>query len=115
MSAANRSRPGRRPDPQLRSRWEQALMRFEHSGLSAPAFCAQQKLSLPSFYAWRRRLKAQPPDRPSRPDTPLLPIRLVSAPPVEVLLPTGTILRLQPGCDLPFVRSLLDALEADPC
>jgi hypothetical protein len=42
-------------------------------------------------------------------------VRLASAPTVEIVLPGGATLRLSPGCDLAFVRSLIDALAGAPC
>ena len=44
-----------------------------------------------------------------------LPVRLASSPTVEIVLPNGATLRLSPGCDLAFVRSLVDALAGAPC
>ena len=119
MSASPSSRPGRRPDPALLTLWQQRLRRFEQSGLSALAFCTEHGLSLPSFYAWRRRLRIM--TTPAATDNvshniPLLPIRLLpSAAPIELVLTTGAILRLPPGCDLTFVRSLVVSLEAASC
>ena len=105
------ARPGRPSDPALEDLWRQRLRRFEHSGLSALAFCAKEGVSAPSLYAWRRRL--QPPaEEVAR----LIPVRLLpAAAPVEVLLPGGLALRLAPGCDLDFVRALIAALGERPC
>jgi hypothetical protein len=132
MSASTPCRPGRRPDPKLRALWEQRLCHFEQSGLSASTFCSNHRLSLPSFYAWRRRLRcSQPastprpaPIRETRPATTpaadhephFVPINiLTAATPIELVLPTGTVVRLPPGCDLAFVRSLLQSLGGAPC
>jgi hypothetical protein len=122
MPVTSSTRPGRRPDPAVRSLWEQRLCAFERSGLSPSAFCARERLSLPSFYSWRRRLREQPPGLtarrpdPASAELPFLPIHLApAAPPVEVLLPSGPVLRLAPGCDLAFVRSLVEALGELPC
>lgn len=122
MPATPPRRPGRRPDPALRLLWQERLERFERSGLSAPVFCAGQRLSLPSFYAWRRRLRQPPAERAARPAVApadaarLVPIRVLpAATPVELALPGGAVLRLAPGCDLDFVRALIDTLGERPC
>jgi transposase-like protein len=36
--------------------WRGVLTRFRASGLSVRAFCRQERLSEPSFYAWRRTI-----------------------------------------------------------
>jgi hypothetical protein len=118
MPATSSTRPGRPPDPALQELWRQRLRRFERSGLSAVAFCAKERISVPSFYAWRRRLSRQDarPLRTTAADARLVPVRVLPAPaPVELALPGGTVLRLAPGCDLAFVRSLVDALGGRPC
>jgi hypothetical protein len=123
MPATCSSRPGRRPDPALREQWRQRLLRFERAALSVPAFCAREGVSAPSFYSWRRRLRRLHPAAEAGPDrtTPtaarLLPVHLLPAAtaPVELVLPSGALLRLSPGCDLAFVRSLIDSLGGAPC
>jgi transposase len=119
MSASPSPRPGRRPDPALHTLWQQRLRRFEQSGLSALAFCTEHGLALPSFYAWKRRLRLHATASGSAPPanhTPFVPIRLLpSAAPIELVLTTGAVLRLAPGCDLAFVRSLVASLGAAPC
>jgi transposase len=122
MPSTSSARPGRRSDPALAALWRQRLRRFDRSGLSAVAFCAKEGVSTPSFYAWRQRLR-QPPTAPgTRPVAApadaarLVPVRVLPvAAPVEVLLPGGAVLRVAPGCDLAFVRALVDTLGAGPC
>jgi hypothetical protein len=98
-----------------RQLWADRLARFPGSGLSVAAFCALEGVLPNSFYYWKRQLAADTP--PQGPDTPprFLPVRLASAPAVELALPGGAILRLAPGCDLAFVRALIDALTGGPC
>jgi hypothetical protein len=36
--------------------WQKILGRFEESGLTAPAFCAQERISKQSLARWRSRL-----------------------------------------------------------
>jgi transposase len=111
------SPPGRRPDPATRQRWLQRLDRFRKSGLTVPAFCKREGISAASFYTWRRRLYADstlPAD-----DTPrLVPVRLVTPAadaPVELLLPSGVVLRLTSDANLVWLRQLLGLLGVNPC
>ena len=111
---------GRRPDPALHARWRQRLARFDRSGLSVAAFCVREGVPLHSFYTWRRRLHAAPlqqaaPNAGLPDDAHFVPVRLLAPTPVEVHLPGGATLRLAPGCDLDFVRSLVAALGGPSC
>jgi hypothetical protein len=103
-------RRGRQATRQL---WADRLARFPDSGLSVTAFCAREGVAPNSFYYWKRRLTAElaAPDAAPR----FLPVRLAPAAAVEVALPGGAVVRLTPGCDLAFVRSLLAALSGGPC
>lgn len=96
-----------------RQLWSERLERFSASGLSVVAFCKAEGVCSHSFYYWKRLLAAPAPANAPR----LLPVRLQAAFPaaVEVVLPAGPILRLQAGCDLDFVRSLVCALGDQPC
>jgi putative transposase len=106
---------------EVRRAWIERLTRFPASGLTPAQFCAHEGVSLASFYAWKRRLAADPPATDharadADPGPRLLPVRLATPDrAVELVLPGGTVVRLLPGCDLAFVRALLDALGAPPC
>jgi transposase len=111
-------RLGRRPDPATQQRWQQRLERFRRSGLTVPAFCDREGISTASFYAWRRRLQTAAPRPASAGDTPrLVPVRIspAASAPVELLLPSGSVLRLSPDCDLAWLRQLLPLLGVAPC
>ena len=102
--------------------WSDRLARFPSSGLTVAQFCTLEAVSVPSFYAWKRRLTDQAPDPTSgHPQggagkARLLPVRLPpSGPLVELVLPSGAVLRLVPGCDLAWVRSLVTALGDLSC
>jgi transposase len=114
------------PPRPLRSRaatrqaWVERLARFPDSGLSPAQFCTQEGVSLPSFYAWKRRLATEALDPAAAPPDGagprLLPVRLpapAAAP--ELVLPGGAVLRIPPGADLAWVRSLVEALGGVPC
>ena len=111
------SRPGRRPDPETHHLWQQRLDRFRKSGLAVADFCEGEGISTASFYAWRRRLQADmAPDTLDEPR--LVPVRLVTPPPsapVELLLPSGVVVRLTPDTDPAWLRQLLLLLGVGPC
>ena len=111
------SRPGRRPDPSTRQLWQQRLERFRDGGLTTSAFCDREGISPASFYAWRRRLQGDP--APNTADVArLVPVRLVTpsaGAPVELVLPSGAVLRLSPDTDLAWLRQLLPLFGVEPC
>jgi hypothetical protein len=91
------------------------LQRFPHSGLTVIAFCARERVSVASFYAWKRRLATDPAPEPA---PRFVPVRVVTPPAsatVELLLPSGLVLRLAPGVDLAWLRQLLGLLGDAPC
>jgi transposase len=114
-------RPATRSRAATRQLWMDRLARFPASGLTVAQFCASEAVSQHSFYFWKRRLAAETqattPQDPSRERGPrLLPVRLQpAAPAVELVLTTGTVLRLPPGCDLTWVRSLVTVLGEPSC
>jgi len=100
-----------------RQLWVERLARFSASGLRPAEFCAREGVSPASFYAWKRRLHDGA--APAHPDAPrLVPVHVVPAPasaPVELVLPSGCLLRLSPDCDLGWLRQLLPLLGVAPC
>ena len=116
------------PSPRSRSRaatrevWLDRLARFPTSGLTPAQFCAIEAVSLPSFYSWKRRLAAEAnhtdptADHNALHSPTLLPLRLQSTPVnLEVVLTSGLLLRIPPGVDPAWVRSLVAALGEQPC
>jgi transposase len=116
------------PGPRTRSRaftrqvWLDRLARFPLSGLTPAQFCALEAVSLPSFYSWKRRLAAEAlgPDTDTGPDTHstprLLPVRLTQpSAALELVLPSGAVLRVAAGADETALRGLLRLLGVPPC
>lgn len=103
-----------------RDAWSERLERFAHSGLTPAQFCAQEDVSLPSFYSWRRRLAADtsehaPPSADGNAAS-LLAVRLAApASALELALPSGVVLRIAPGADEATLRCLLRLLGVLPC
>src|SRR6188472_1732830 len=111
--------PGKRPvrsRAQTRQLWTERLRHFADSDLSVAAFCRSQAVSCQAFYYWKHKLhQAHDPAPDSAQQPRLLPVRLLQSSPVELALPNGCTLRLAAGCDLDFVRRLVDALGGEPC
>jgi transposase len=101
--------------------WRMQVRRWRTSGLSVRDFCAEQGLSEPSFYAWRRTLAEREatavqfvPVTVTPEVTPEVKTRAGadgSAGAVELLLGGGRRLRIGPGFDGPTLTRLLALLE----
>ena len=91
----------RRKNGEAERLWRDRVERQAVSGLSIREFCAQERISPPSFYSWRRRLK-EAADTAMRPPVAgrgmseprktreFIPLRLVEAPTAwEVVHPRG--------------------------
>ena len=106
----------RRSRESTRAAWAERLTRFGASGRSVLDFCRSEAIAPQCFYYWKRKL-AGPDATPPAAIPDFLPVRISPAAPVELVLPGGATLRLSPGCDLAFVRSLVLALAGGgaPC
>jgi hypothetical protein len=108
-------RPSRRDPAATRQKWVDRVQRFRSSDLSVAQFCRAEGVSVPAFYFWRRTLAAEsatePRDRPT-----VVPVRIARPmPAVEVVLPSGALLRFSADCDPQHVAALLRAVGAIPC
>jgi hypothetical protein len=106
--------------------WRLVLDEHQRSGLTARAFCEQQGVSAPSFYAWRRKLLAG--DSRSRQDLTddrdrMVPVNIVdtirsrsnhdgtvAAGSIEIVTPTGFTLRVDQAMLPQRIAALLDLI-----
>ena len=97
--------------------WRRMVRQWRSSGLSIRDFCAEQQVSEPSFYAWRRRIA----QRDAEPGC-FVPVHVLPEvkPPatsdasgqgLELLLGAGRVLRIGPEFDGPTLQRLLGLLE----
>jgi hypothetical protein len=112
---------GKPRDPRKEQHWRQLIERWQHSGLSVRAFCQRHHLAVPSFYAWRRRLRQRDAlmNQATVPVT-FLPVHVrrddtASLPPIELVLANGYCLRIPHGFDAAHLRAVLLALEDSLC
>lgn len=65
----------RRLDMQKRRQWEQRLKRHHASGLTVGQFCADERVSVNTFYYWVKRLRAPSQEPQSGPVGKTLEVR----------------------------------------
>lgn len=96
--------------------WREVIERQEASGQSIVGFCTQEKVSLASFHAWKRRLRqARRETGGKTTERALVPVQIVDTPAagmgkLEVRWPGGVVLRVQ-GFDLPTIGAVVGALS----
>ncbi len=87
-------------------------------------FCAQEGLSEASFYSWRRELQRRTHDATTVANAApvFLPVQVLtddappSCPPIELVLASGHVLRIQSGFDAATLRALVALLsEGSSC
>ena len=103
-------------DPQLSDKeqfWRDMLLLWQSSGQTIRAFCHAQRLSEPSFYAWRRIIAQRERQQPA-----FVPVRVTPTPttsiPLELVLASGRVVRVPPGFDADTLRQLLAVLHNLP-
>lgn len=99
-------------DAGLEQRWRERLARWQQGDATVADFCDDEGVSVASFYAWRRRLRAA-----TTPAT-FVPVRVVTPPPtaaLEVVLAGGRAIRVPVGFDAHHLRAVVAALEATAC
>ncbi len=110
----------RRRDPKREQHWREIVTAWRKSGQSVSAFCREHDVPQASFYSWRQTLRErdrQDQAAPARgtPQPTLVPVRVVTDAMVEVVLPTGVVLRVPVGVDANAVVTLITALRAPSC
>jgi hypothetical protein len=91
--------------------WRERIGRWQRSGLSIAEFTRRERVSQPSFYAWRRRLRDA---APSRSQPPLfVPIELSAANrspgSVQIELPGGAVVTLPAEVSAALVTTAIRA------
>lgn len=101
-------------DAAATQRWVERLERFSTGQDTVVAFCAAEGVSESNFYLWRRRLTQLPTSTPK-----VVPIRVAPPPtpatPIELALPSGTVVRFPADARPEFIVAILRGLEERPC
>lgn len=90
---------------------EAVLAAVACSGLSLGAFAAREGLVPERLYSWRRRLGG------TQPSSPVEFVEIAASPSrqVEVVFPSGVVLRVAEAIDPSVLRRLIDALDRRGC
>lgn len=110
--------------------WRDRLGRYEKSGLTVVEFCRREGVSGPSFYQWRKRLRAEKrSQRQGRRESPtpaeakqasrFVPVSVSIGDTAEIDLPNGATVRL-PVSDTDALQAAIGAAghinrETRPC
>jgi transposase-like protein len=89
--------------------WRQLVAQQERSGQSIRAFCREHRANEHSFYQWRKRLAARLPVKFALVETHRGAPANTAV--VELTLPTGERLRIEPGADAATLRVVLSVLR----
>ena len=85
-------------DTGKRREWSERLRRHEASELTVAEFCAEEGVSVPSFYHWKRKLAdAKPAVSPAQKSFSFQPLHVTmsaNTPAIVVRLPSGVILEV---------------------
>ena len=76
--------------------WQRRLARFREAGVSVAAFCRTERVSVPVFYQWRKKLARSLVEAPDV-NAGFIPVRLVTNTSIVVELPGGTRLQIPAG------------------
>lgn len=104
-------------DLKLERRWRQHVAQWRRSKQSVRDFCRAQQLPEASFYAWRAELARRDQERTTTHTTSVpafVPVQVIAVAPLEVLLPSGVVVRVPVGTAPATVAQLVAALGGQP-
>jgi hypothetical protein len=113
---------GQQRDRKREAYWRRLIERWRESGLGVRPFCRREKLSEPSFYAWRRviveRNREQPPAPQERRQPAFVPMVVRQGPSQEsgrqritVRLRGGRVVHLPGSMAAERLAEILHAIE----
>jgi transposase-like protein len=95
--------------------WREVIAAWPKSRKSISAFCLERGLSEASFYHWRRTLRQRDLAPVAASSPTLVPVRVLAGTMLEIVLPTGLMVRVPVGTEASVVAGLVVALRAASC
>ena len=83
----------RQGDRRKFAEWQQRLRRFSRSGLTVARFCARERVSVPTFWYWRRKCEGTDSKAVMKPAT-FSPVEVVGGRAVMLRFPAGAVLEI---------------------
>jgi hypothetical protein len=100
--------------------WRKRLDDCAQSGRSVVDWCYYNKVTVPQYYYWKRRLAAEPP-QPTHPQE-FIPLDILPTAQTPPAVPAGVTVRIAgatidvtPGFDPDLLRAVVGALAAISC
>ena len=98
--------------------WRDTITSWKESGQSIRAFCAARGVAEATFFVKRRELARREQSAEPAVPTPspsFAAVRVIAEPVVEVVLPTGLLVRVPSSADPVTVARLVTALRGVTC
>ena len=83
----------RQEDRRKLAAWQQRLRRFTTSGLTVARFCARERVSLPTFWYWRRKCEGTDSKPATKPAT-FSSVEVIGGRTVTLRFPAGAVLEI---------------------
>ncbi|QJX01068.1 IS66 family insertion sequence element accessory protein TnpA [Frigoriglobus tundricola] len=99
--------------PEKVQAWRALVDAWKRTGQTVNAFCRARQITRSNFDRWRRILAAKP--SVSVPLPAFVPVRVVAEPMAEIVLRSGTVVRLPLGAAPDAVTRLVSAVGAASC
>ncbi len=106
-------------DKQKEAYWRRQFVEHRKSGKTIVEFCRGRRIPLHQFRWWKRRLSSlddQDEGSQAENDPGFVPVRLpvfsFSAGLIEIVHPSGCVVRIPPGFDTDSLRRVLETLGA---
>ena len=101
----------------LAQEWRERLEDFAEAEMTVQQWCDFNRISIHSYYYWRRRLNADKTDKATTPH--FLAVNVVDTPPVSpaglTLRIAGVAIEVTAGFDPGLLRAVVGALANTPC
>lgn len=102
----------RQEDGRKLAEWQRRLRRFDQAGLTVARFCTRERVTVPTFWYWRRKCAGMSPTSHAVPAV-FSPVEVIGGGTVMLRFATGAVMEL-PDDRLDLVRAVVEAAAGSP-